>query len=68
MGCDQIVALLLENGADVNSRNYCGQVLDLIFFPPFFLSWVMFFLLFLYWLALILENHGLICSNFVRWV
>lgn len=22
----QIVALLLENGADVNSRNYCGQV------------------------------------------
>ncbi|KAL3647365.1 E3 ubiquitin-protein ligase xbat33 [Castilleja foliolosa] len=21
-----IVALLLENGADVNSRNYCGQV------------------------------------------
>lgn len=68
MGCDQIVALLLENGADVNSRNYCGQVLDLIFFPPFFLSWVMFFLLFLYWLALILENHGLICSNLVRWV
>lgn len=68
MGCDQIVALLLENGADVNSRNYCGQVLDLIFFSPFFLSWVMFFLLFLYWLALILENHGLICSNLVRWV
>lgn len=22
----QIVALLLENGADVNSKNYCGQV------------------------------------------
>lgn len=21
-----IVALLLENGADVNSKNYCGQV------------------------------------------
>lgn len=27
----QIVALLLENGADVNSRNYCGQVADFLF-------------------------------------
>lgn len=27
----QIVALLLENGADVNSRNYCGQVKDFFF-------------------------------------
>lgn len=44
MGCDQIVALLLENGADVNSRNYCGQVLDLKFFFPFFsqLGYVLF--------------------------
>ncbi|MBA0736703.1 hypothetical protein Gogos_010217 [Gossypium gossypioides] len=25
-GHNEIVALLLENGADVNSRNYCGQV------------------------------------------
>lgn len=23
------MALLIENGADVNSRNYCGQVRDL---------------------------------------
>ncbi|KAL0914145.1 hypothetical protein M5K25_017654 [Dendrobium thyrsiflorum] len=28
-GHNDIVTLLLENGADVNSRNYCGQVLDL---------------------------------------
>ncbi|KAG4907881.1 hypothetical protein JHK84_056405 [Glycine max] len=26
-GHNEIVALLLENGADVNSRNYCGQVI-----------------------------------------
>lgn len=26
------MALLLENGADVNSRNYCGQVRDLVVF------------------------------------
>ncbi|KAL2470026.1 E3 ubiquitin-protein ligase XBAT33 [Abeliophyllum distichum] len=25
-GHNEIVALLLENGADVNSRNYCGQM------------------------------------------
>ncbi|KAK4350824.1 hypothetical protein RND71_030137 [Anisodus tanguticus] len=25
-GHNEIVALLLENGADVNSRNYCGQI------------------------------------------
>lgn len=25
------MALLLENGADVNSRNYCGQVGDFSF-------------------------------------
>lgn len=31
-GIIQIVALLLENGADVNSRNYCGQVQDFDFF------------------------------------
>lgn len=30
------MALLLDNGADVNSRNYCGQVL-LYFVSPFFL-------------------------------
>lgn len=58
MGCDQIVALLLENGADVNSKNYCGQVLDLMII--IFFIWVMFFLRFLYCQALILENHGLI--------
>ncbi|KAG5558534.1 hypothetical protein RHGRI_008467 [Rhododendron griersonianum] len=28
-GHNEIVALLIENGADVNSRNYCGQVRDL---------------------------------------
>jgi len=26
------VGLLLENGADVNSRNYCGQVKKMLFF------------------------------------
>ncbi|XP_014509529.1 E3 ubiquitin-protein ligase XBAT33-like isoform X6 [Vigna radiata var. radiata] len=27
-GHNEIVALLLENGADVSSRNYCGQIIS----------------------------------------
>ena len=36
------MSLLLENGADVNSRNYCGQVRDFDAFSSsgFFLDWV----------------------------
>ncbi|GKV04987.1 hypothetical protein SLEP1_g17060 [Rubroshorea leprosula] len=35
-GHNEIVALLLENGADVNSRNYCGQVSYLMIFSSGF--------------------------------
>ncbi|GAU50773.1 hypothetical protein TSUD_291000 [Trifolium subterraneum] len=31
-GHNEIVALLLENGADVNSRNYCGQFESVILY------------------------------------
>jgi E3 ubiquitin-protein ligase XBAT32/33 len=37
-GHNEIVGLLLENGADVNSRNYCGQVINLV--SVFFLNWI----------------------------
>lgn len=40
VGLYKIVALLLENGADVNSRNYCGQVRDLLLF---FFFWILCF-------------------------